>query len=230
MSLSDPELLTDVTLFQGLTVKQWERLKNLLHYQNFPAGTHIITAEQPGEMVYIIRGGTVKIFQEQADGTTVILAILGPGDVVGEMSMVDSVGRSANVVALEETTLIWLDRIAFQYCLDTMPKINYNLVRILSQRIRLANEQIQALASLDVNGRMARQFLAFAERYGVVREMGDILIPLRLTQSDLAHLVGASRKRVNQVMVHFKRSGLIEVDTDGRICVRDQAALAQMCH
>lgn len=229
MSLSDPELLTDVTLFQGLTVKQWERLKNLLHYQNFPAGTHIITAEQPGEMVYIIRQGTVKIFQDQADGTTVILAILGPGDVVGEMSMVDSVGRSANVVTLEDSTLIWLDRIAFEYCLDTMPKINYNLVRILSQRIRLANEQIQALASLDVNGRMARQFLAFAERYGVVREMGDILIPLRLTQSDLAHLVGASRKRVNQVMVRFKRSGLIEVDSDGRISVRDQGALAQMC-
>lgn len=230
MSLSDPELMTEVSLFQGLTVKQWERLKNLLHYQNFPAGTHIITAEQPGEMVYIIRQGTVKIFQEQADGTTVILAILGPGDVVGEMSMVDSVGRSANVVTLEDSTLIWMDRIAFQYCLDTMPKINYNLVRILTQRIRLANEQIQALASLDVNGRMARQFLAFAERYGVALDVGDILIPLRLTQSDLAHLVGASRKRVNQVMVRFKRNGLIEVDTDGRISVLDRAALARMCH
>lgn len=230
MSLSDPALLTDIALFQGLTVKHWERLKNLLHYQNSPAGTHIITAEQPGEMVYIIRQGTVKIFQEQADGTTVILAILGPGDVVGEMSMVDSVGRSANVVTLEDSTLIWMDRIAFQYCLDTMPKINYNLVRILSQRIRLANEQIQALASLDVNGRMARQFLAFAERYGVALERGDILIPLRLTQSDLAHLVGASRKRVNQVMVGFKRSGLIDVDMDGRISVRDRATLAEMCH
>ena len=230
MPLNHPENLTDVSLFQNLTPKQWERLKELLHETRFPAGTHIITAKQPGDMVYIIRQGTVKIFMNQADGTTVILAILGPGDVVGEMSLVDSAGRSANVLTLDESTLIWMDRVTFQYCLDTMPKISQNLVRILSQRLRLANEQIQALASLDVNGRVARQFLAFAERYGTATAGGDILIPLHLTQSDLAHLVGASRKRVNQVMVGFKRSGYIQVNPDGRISVLDRNALAKLCH
>lgn len=228
MPLTDPDLLTDIILFQGLTLKEWTRLKGYLQYKTFPAGTNIITAEQPGEVVYVIRKGTVKIFMDQADGSTVILAILGPGDVVGEMSMVDSAGRSANVLTLEDSTLIWMDRIAFQYCLETIPKINYNLVRILSKRVRLANEQIQALASLDVYGRVARQFLAFAERYGKDTEEG-VLIPIRLTQSDLAHLVGASRKRVNQVMVSFKRNKTILVDSDGRIIVCDRLALANMC-
>jgi CRP/FNR family cyclic AMP-dependent transcriptional regulator len=229
LPLSHPERLSDVALFQGLNLKQWERIKELLHENHFPAGTHIIAAEQPGDVVYIIRQGTVKIFMNQADGTTVILAILGPGDVVGEMSLVDSAGRSANVLTLEESTLIWMDHVSFQYCLDTMPKISHNLVRILSQRVRLANEQIQALASLDVNGRVARQFLAFAERYGTANAKGQVLIPLSLTQSDLAHLVGASRKRVNQVMVSFKRNGYIEVDPNGRISVCDRDALARLC-
>lgn len=228
MPLNDPEMLTEVTLFQGLTPKQLARLKDLLDQRTFPGGTNIMTAEQPGEIVYVIQQGTVKIFMNQADGTSVILAILGAGDVVGEMSMIDSVGRSANVVTLEDTTLIWMDRVAFQYCLETMPKITYNLVRILSQRVRLANEQIQALASLDVYGRVARQFLAFAERYGKPMKDGETIIPIRLTQSDLAHLVGASRKRVNQVMVSFKRNNYIAVDPNSRIIILDREALANL--
>jgi CRP/FNR family cyclic AMP-dependent transcriptional regulator len=190
---------------------------------------NIITAEQPGEVVYFILKGTVKIYMVKADGTTVILAILGPGDVVGEMSLIDSVGRSANVLTLEDSSLIWMDRITFQHSLETIPKINYNLVRILSQRVRLANEQIQALASLDVYGRVARQFLAFAERYGKPTKEGDVIIPIRLTQTDLAELVGASRKRVNQVIVSFKRDGTIRVDSDGRFIVKDHEALARLC-
>jgi CRP/FNR family cyclic AMP-dependent transcriptional regulator len=227
--LTDPDLLADVVLFDGLSQRQWSRVRENLHYKTFPAGVNIITAEQPGEVVYFILKGTVKIYMVKADGTTVILAILGPGDVVGEMSLIDSVGRSANVLTLEDSSLIWMDRITFQHSLDTIPKINYNLVRILSQRVRLANEQIQALASLDVYGRVARQFLAFAERYGKPTKEGDVIIPIRLTQTDLAELVGASRKRVNQVIVSFKRDGTIRVDSDGRIIVQDHEALARLC-
>jgi CRP/FNR family cyclic AMP-dependent transcriptional regulator len=204
-------------------------LRENLHTRTFPAGTNIITAEQPGEVVYIILDGTVKIYMVKADGTTVILAILGPGDVVGEMSLIDSVGRSANVLTLEDSNLIWMDRITFQHCLETIPKVNYNLVRILSQRVRLANEQIQALASLDVYGRVARQFLAFAERYGKPLEDDAVIIPIHLTQTDLAELVGASRKRVNQVIVSLKRAETISVDSDGRIIIHNHDVLTRLC-
>jgi CRP/FNR family cyclic AMP-dependent transcriptional regulator len=227
--LSDSDLLAGVALFDGLTPKQWSWLRDNMQTKTFPAGTNIITAEQPGEVVYFILDGTVKIYMVKSDGTTVILAILGPGDVVGEMSLIDSAGRSANVLTLEDSNLIWMDRIAFQRCLETIPKITYNLVRILSQRVRLANEQIQALASLDVYGRVARQFLAFAERYGKPVGGGAVIIPIRLTQTDLAELVGASRKRVNQVIVSFKRTKTISVDSDGRIIVHNHDALARLC-
>jgi alkanesulfonate monooxygenase SsuD/methylene tetrahydromethanopterin reductase-like flavin-dependent oxidoreductase (luciferase family) len=111
------------------------------------------------------------------------------------MSMLDSAGRSANVVTLEETRVVWMDREAFQEALQTMPAISMNLVRILAARVRLANELIQALASLDVYGRVARQLLAFAERYGEPLPSGEVTIPIKLTQGDIADLVGASRKR-----------------------------------
>ena len=230
LPLKDPQLLSNVALFQGLTPKDWHALSQQLHQKIYRAGTHIITAEQPGDVVFVILSGTVKIYMDQADGTTVILAILGPGDVVGEMSLIDSAGRSANVLTLEDSHLLWMERTAFQHCLKRIPALNYNLVRILSRRVRLANEQIQALASLDVYGRVARQFLAFAEKYGETSRGDDIRIPIRLTQSDLADLVGASRKRVNQVMVAYKRSGLFSVDAEGYITVHQRDELAQLCH
>jgi CRP/FNR family cyclic AMP-dependent transcriptional regulator len=131
-------------------------------------------------------------------------------------------------VTLEESVLAWMGRRSFQECLNNLPQFSQNLVRILSGRVRLANELIQALASLDVHGRVARQLLAFAEKYGQPGPDGCVEIPLRLTQSDLADLVGASRKRVNQAMVTFKQHGYL-ADGSGRIVILDRNGLVKYC-
>lgn len=222
-------LLGTIDLFQGLTAAELGRVGQRVHRRFCPAGTDIITAEQPGEVVYLVMSGTVKIHIEQADGRDVILAILGPGDTVGEMSLIDSAGRSASAVTLDDSVLLWLDRDSFQACLNEFPQVSLNLVRILSARVRLANELIQALATLDVNGRVARQLLAFAEKYGLEKAGGARRIPVTLTQGDIADLVGASRKRVNQAMVLFKSRGLIETDAEGRLTVLDREGLARYC-
>ena len=148
--------------------------------------------------------------QEADRGNDVVLAILGQGDIVGEMSLLDSAGRSASVETLEESTLLWMDRESFQQALNTIPALAMNLVRVLAARVRLANEHIQTLATLDVYGRVARLLLAFADKYGEKAPNGQARIPIRLTQGDIADLVGASRKRVNQAMVLFKEQGLID--------------------
>ncbi len=228
-AVPDPSQLGEIPLFRDLTPEQLTWLNDHLHHKVFPAGSNIAIVEQPGEVVYIILEGTVKIHVEQLDGTDVILAILGPGDTVGEMSLVDSAGRSANVFTLEGSTTLWMERTTFHECLRTMPAITYNLVGILCSRLRLANEQIQALATLDIYGRIARQILAFAKEYGQLAADGDSHIPIRLTQSDLADLVGASRERVNQVMVAYKRRKYISVDPDHHITVHNRDALAQRC-
>ena len=230
-AVSDAGVLGEIPLFRGIPIERLKRLNEVMHRKSVPAGTNMITAEQPGEVVYILLEGTVKILIEQVDGREVILAFLGAGDTVGEMSLVDSAGRSANVMTMEKCTFLWMDRNTFHDCLRNVPEFTQNLVRLLSGRLRMANEQIQSLSSLDVAGRLARQLLAFTERYGTPDDsnLGGVKINLRLTQTDLAELVGASRERVNQVMVEFRQKGYLSVDTAHHVQVHQTQALARLC-
>jgi CRP/FNR family cyclic AMP-dependent transcriptional regulator len=223
--VTDPQALAGIALFGGLTLEQLSRLSTLLHRKTFPAGANLITAGQPGEVIYIIFEGSVKIHLEQEDGSDVILAILAAGEIVGEMSLVDCANRCASVVTQEPSTLFWMDRATFQECLQTMPAIYQNLLRLLCDRLRLANERIQSLARRDVEGRVARQVLAFAQLYGQPLAGGDILIPFRLTQSDIASLVGATRERVNQVVASYKQRKYLSVDQNYRITIHNREAL-----
>jgi CRP/FNR family cyclic AMP-dependent transcriptional regulator len=219
-------LLSYIQLFEGLTPTQLDWIAQHAHRRNFEAGRNVMTIEQPGEAVYIILHGTVKIHIEQGE-RDVIIAILGTGDLLGEMSLIDSVGRSASAVTLETSLMLWMDKTTFNYMLDNFPPVARNLVKILSARVRLSDQLIQALATLDVNGRVARQLLAFAEKYGREKD-GVTQIRITLTQGDIADLVGASRKRVNQAMVSFKEQGLID-DTDGRLVIKNGEGLARYC-
>lgn len=220
-------LLADIKLFAGLTPTQLDWVAQRAHRRVFEAGRNVMIIDQPGEVVYIILHGTVKIQIEQAE-RDVILSILGAGDLLGEMSLIDSVGRSASAMTLEDSLMLWMDKDTFNYMLDNFATFARNLVRILSARVRLSDQLIQALATLDVNGRVARQLLAFAEKYGQSKN-GAIQIRIALRQSDIADLVGASRKRVNQTMVMFKEQGFIDTDTEGRIAIKDSQGLARFC-
>jgi len=219
--------LSYIQLFEGLTPTQLDWVAQRAHRKIFEAGRNVMTIEQPGEAVYIILHGTVKIHIEQGE-RDVILAILGSGDMLGEMSLIDSVGRSASAVTLESSLMLWMDKVTFNYILDNFLPVARNLVRIMSSRVRLSDQLIQALATLDVNGRVARQLLAFAEKYGSEKE-GVTQISIVLTQGDIADLVGASRKRVNQAMVLFKERGLVDTDAEGRIAIKDGEGLARYC-
>lgn len=216
-----------IALFEGLSREHLAQLSGLLRPRTFPAGATFITAEQPGEAVYVIVAGAVKVYIDDADGNEVIFAILVAGEVVGEMSLLDCASRSANVITLEETTVYWMDRSSFQQCLNSMPAIQRNLTRLLCERLRMANARIQSLALQDVEGRVAHQLLVLAENYGRANANGEVLIPFRLTQSDLASLIGATRVRVNQVIATYKQRKYLSVDHDYRITIHNQIALGR---
>lgn len=228
-AVDDPNTLGALPLFRGLPPEQLAGVNLGLYRRTVPAGTTLMMADDPGEVAYIIQSGTVKVHVEQADGSDVILALRGRGEIVGELSILDQRGRSATVVTMEECSLLRWDRATLVAALETMPLLTLNLARLLSRRLRHANDTIQALAALDLPGRVAHQILAFADEYGERLENGALLIPLRLPQSELAGLVGASRERVNAAMVGFKRRGYIAVDDHWRITVHDAAALARRC-
>ncbi len=223
----EPASFCTISLFRGLAPEELERLATLLHERSFPAGTNVISAEEPGGGAYVILSGTAKVYVTHTDGTQVILAILGAGEIIGEMSVADSLGRSASVLTLEDSTLLWMDRETFLSSMEEMPAIARNLIGILSRRLRLADTHVRSLAALDVHGRVAAQLVAFAREYGEPLPDGGTLIPLRLTQTDLAGLVGASRVRVNQVLGYYRKRGNITIDKDHRITVHDEEALAR---
>jgi len=222
-------VLSTIPLFQGLRSDDLEWIARRSHRRVFPAGASVLVTDQPGEAVYIILYGTVKIFIDQANKKSVVLSIIGKGDTLGEISLLDSAGHSASAVTLEDSLMLWMDKASFHQMLDEIPRVCRNLVTIMGTRLRMNNELIQSLATLDAYGRVARQLLAFVDRYDPHSEYESVLIPIALTQSDMADLVGASRKRVNQVMGFFRDRGLISVNAVGKTTVLDRVGLSEFC-
>jgi CRP/FNR family cyclic AMP-dependent transcriptional regulator len=220
--------LETIPLFRGLTPAEQRHLHDLLGVRTFPAGVDILTAEEPGDVAYIVLDGTVKVQVVRPDGTAVILAILRAGEIAGEMSLIDQLGRSATVVAMEQTTLAWLTHADFWNCLRSMPTMAFNLAGIHSRRLRLSNAHVAALATLDIEGRLADQLLALGAEYGEATADGGCRIPFRLTQGDLAALVGASRVRVNQILVSWKQNNFLTVDGQRVVTLLNRSALAEL--
>jgi CRP/FNR family cyclic AMP-dependent transcriptional regulator len=223
------QLLRDFELFRHMEREEVAALGRSLQRRTVPTGTLLMSIEQAGAALYIILEGSVKVFLNREDGSEVIVALLGAGQTLGEMGVFLEGLRSANALTMERTTVLAMSGPEFQACLEAMPRLSINLNRLLSQRLRLANQQILSLSSLDVAGRVARELLAFAEQFGKGEERGRVRIPLRLTQSDIASIIGTSRERVNQVMVRWKRRGYLSVDRSHHITVHDREALARRC-
>lgn len=208
----DHAKLAAIPLFTGLAAAQLQMVAERARERSFRAGVAILHQDEPGETFYVIVQGTVRVTTTLPDGSEVFLALLAAGDTVGEMSLVDTAGRSADVVTQEPTTLIAIDRSVFDALMQSGSIFAKNMLQMLARRLRLANVRIQAHCTLDVYGMVAFQLLEFAELYGQRHADGTVLIPIRLTQTDIAQLVGASRERVNQVMVAYKRRDLISAD------------------
>ena len=221
----DAAQLSKITLFDGLSPEHLALIAERARQRTYRANEAIVHQDDPGETFYVILHGTVKVSTTLPDGNEVFIALLATGDTFGELSLIDSGFRSADVVTQEETTLLSLDRSAFEELTGTVPAFTRNLMRILARRLRLANVRIQAHCTLDVYGLVARQIIEFAELYGQKMPDGSILVPIRLTQGDMADLVGASRERVNQVMVSYRQRGSISVDPSYRIIVHKPAEL-----
>jgi CRP/FNR family cyclic AMP-dependent transcriptional regulator len=216
-----------IPLLRNLREADLAHVTGLLHRRTFASGISLMQAGERAESVFLVVAGSFKVHIPQSDGSDAILAVLGPGELIGEISVLDSLGRSASATTLEESTVLAMSRSSFWACLESMPAMSYNLVLLLCRRLRLANAHAQCLATLDVSGRVALQLLSLAREYGSDEEDGSTIIPIRLTQAELASLIGASRVRVNQVVVTYKRLGYVSVDERQHWRIRDATRLAQ---
>jgi CRP-like cAMP-binding protein len=150
-------------------------------------------------------------------GREVILAVLQPGDYVGEMSLIDNEPHSATVRAEVQTDMLILGRAEFARCLPENSSLSYAIMRGLVQRLRSADRQIESLALLDVYGRVARTLLDMAEPEGELK-----LIRNKVSRQDLAKVVGASREMVSRVMKDLEERGMIQTQENGSVIIKEQ--------
>jgi CRP-like cAMP-binding protein len=218
--------LADVPLFSGLQHADLELIAQRVRQRRYRGGEVIFHKDDPGIAFYMILSGRVKVHTETADGTEVMLAVLSSGEFVGELSLLDGEPRSADVSTLEPTEVLVLTRDDLVECIHQAPRIAINLLATLAGRLRRTNETVQALSSLDVHARVAKQLLLLSQQHGVSTPQGT-QIGIRLTQSDLAGLVGASRESVNKVLGFFRRRAWIALDDQHRITVLKPDELAR---
>ena len=223
----ETRILSEVALFRGLPAEQLSKIEARMRRRTFPAGAHVITAEDPGETVYVVLESSVKVYVRRPDSTEVVLAALGRRRVdrrdescrqLGTLGQRDNVGR---------------DEFPADGSRNLSGKRGGAADDGAQRRKRALEEAASGKRALAIGGgdgclgRVAAQLSALAQEYGVPSSRNGTLIPLPLTQSDLAALVGASRARVNQAIAFFKKRRYLSVGTDRRITVHDADALAR---
>src|SRR5262245_51023294 len=157
--MSAAEILKRVPLFSDLADGELGRFADVTREREYPRNSVILFEDDPGDALYIVSSGQVKVVLIGEDGREVILSVLGDGDFFGEMSLIDDEPRSAHVIAMKDSHLLVLRREDFQGLLMQTPAIALAMLRELTRRLRRVDEKVGSLVLLDVNGRVARLLL-----------------------------------------------------------------------
>lgn len=200
-----PLILRSLPAFAGVKEQRLIALAAEASLKGVGRNEVVIRAGDPTEYVYFVLSGRLRVLVSDAEGREVILSILGPGDLFGEIGMIDDNPRSATVAAVDSSDLVVFSKEDFRRCLADNFDLTLAIMRNLASRLRAADQRIESLALLDVYGRVARLLLELAEERDGLR-----VVSSRLTKQDIAKMVGASREMVSRVMKDLTQQGLIE--------------------
>ena len=200
--------LKAVPFFTQLNDHELDVVRSVASEKTYPKNAVVLTEGEAGDSLFMIQSGKVKVFIGDEDGREIILKILGPGSFFGEMSMIDKQPRSASVTTLETSTFLVLQHNAFEKCVEQAPRIAQMVMQVLAQRVREADRKIGTLALMDVYGRVASTLLELA-----VYNNGKLMVGEKLSQQDLANMVGASREMVNRILKDLSDRGFISIES-----------------
>jgi CRP/FNR family transcriptional regulator, cyclic AMP receptor protein len=203
------ELLAQTSIFEGVPAAELETLRPAIRMRTFPKDSPVFRTGDPGSHLYVVKNGQVKIVRIEPAGDEIVFAVVGPGDVFGELSLFEQEGeRTADAIALEPTECALLARDPVIAFLLKHPAL---LVRIISSLIGYIQRKDQAMAEvafLDIPGRVAQRLLDLAKSRGEP-VTGGVVIRIPLSQRTLAGMVGASRENVNRALHRFVELGYI---------------------
>lgn len=207
----DESVIRSSPLFQELNDAGYLAIRERMTEHTFRRGEEIFHEGSPGDKLFVLGSGKVKLGHTAPDGREHLLAILGPGEILGEVSLYDPGPRTATAAALAKTSLVSLQHTDLLRVLDARPEISQHLLRSLAQRLRRTNAAMADLIFSDVPGRVAKTLLDLGQRFGQPAD-GGLRVSHDLTQEELAQLVGATRETVNKSLAEFSNRGWLQLD------------------
>jgi len=198
-------MLENVPLFSGLSTESLAEIEQHSSVKSFRKNAIIISQDDKSYSLYVILSGRVKVFVSDEDGREAVLNYQGAGDYFGDLALIDKQPRVASVMATEASKFMIISRQDFLTCLSRNPEIAINLIKPMTQRMRMLAKNVSSLALMDVYGRVARILLQQA-----VEKEGE-MVTGRITQQEIAEMVGASRAMVSRILKDLKAGGYISV-------------------
>jgi CRP/FNR family transcriptional regulator, cyclic AMP receptor protein len=205
------EVLARAGLFQGIDPEVAAPIIKELEYVDVSRGEVIFAEGEPGDSLYIVLSGKVKVSRRAQDGRENMLAVMGPSELIGELSLFDPGPRTATALAITDTRLAKLKQSMLRPWITQHPEIALQLLHVLARRLRRTNDIVADLIFTDVPGRVAKNLLQMAKKFGA-REGDRIRVTHDLTQEELAQLVGASRETVNKALADFASRGWLRLE------------------
>ena len=199
-------MLSEVSLFAGMPANDLEALTKLASVKTYPKNTVIISEGDFSDSLYGVLTGKMKVYLSDDEGKEIIINMLSKGEYFGELALIDEAPRSASVMTIEESKLVIISKKAFEDCMEANPQIALSVIRGLSAQLRNLTENVKSLALMDVYGRVARTLLDLA-----IDKDGVQVIEQRLTQRDIASMVGASREMVSRILKDLTIGGYITI-------------------
>ncbi|MGQ9533349.1 MAG: Crp/Fnr family transcriptional regulator [Desulfotomaculales bacterium] len=215
-------------LFAGFPEETVAWVAGLFRERRFPRHTLLFVEGEPGDHLYVVRTGSVRVFRTAVSGREKILDLFWPGDFFGEMALLEGGTRSASAETREESVLLLLDRPGFERLTTRYPEVLVRISRVLSQRLRRANVQIEDLVFRDCRSRLARTLLDLTARSAGGKPRGTVAED-RISKHELASLLGVSRETVSRTLIWLQEQGLVRLE-GRRVVVLDAARLAAVAH
>lgn len=216
-------------MLSGLPTNLFSNLFAKSRPVSLKVGQSLFLSGDPSDGCYRLDEGLLKVSVITATGGERILAILGPGAVVGELSMLDGTPRSASVEALRESKLCFVSSAIFEEFANDHPEIYRHGMMLLARRLRATNHALVAATFMSLKGRVARVLLSMAEAFGHEVGKGRILIRQKVTQTDLAAMAGISRENVSRILSHWMREAVIS-RLAGYYCLENSAEIERELH
>ncbi|MGB7450302.1 MAG: Crp/Fnr family transcriptional regulator [Ornithinimicrobium sp.] len=203
----DTGVVMQAPLFAALDDETAEQLILSMSSDEYAKGQEIFHEGNPGDSLYVITRGKVKLGRRSQDGRESLLSVLGPGEMFGELSLFDPGPRLTSATTVNDTTLIALHNEDLRTFISRHPEVAMQMLAGLARRLRRTNEGLSDLVFTDVPGRVAKALLDLSARFGQPHHSGGVRVPHDLTQEELAQLVGASRETVNKALADFAARG-----------------------